>query len=133
MKKAADFRADARAALNGGWAEAVGTSLVATLLGGSVLMNNTSAITGSFRGNSESYQQMTEQIPVEALKYVLAVVFTVASVTAIFTIVRFVVGGFVSLGLIQYNMNLIDGVLQTTPRRLKFSWMSPPEGVKFWL
>lgn len=109
MKRAADFRARARAALSGNWGEAVVTTLVASLLGANVLMSGTSSVSGVFSRNSESYQKMAEDLPPELMKYVMGVVVAISSVMAIIGIVRFVVGGFVSLGLIQYNMNLIDG------------------------
>lgn len=107
MKKAADFRADARYALSGRWAGAIGTTLVATLLGANVLMSGTSSIAGSAANQGDSYQRLAEGMPAEAA--VLAVVIAAGSVIAAVGIIRFIIGGFVSLGLIQYNMNLIDG------------------------
>jgi len=109
MKRASEFRADARNALSGRWGGAVGTTFVASLLGANVLMSGTSTVSGNAVNQSDSFQQMTEQMPAETLKYVMAAVIAISSVLAIAGIVQFIVGAFVSLGLIQYNMNLIDG------------------------
>lgn len=111
MKNAVHFREDARNALNGNWASAVGTTFVASLLGGSVLMDGTGggSITNVVSQKEEQIREAVVNVPMNLVVIITAVVLAVVGVLAIWSLVQLIVGGFVSLGLIQYNMDLIDG------------------------
>ena len=110
MMRASDFRAAARAALNGNWILAVGTTFLASLLGASVTMGGTSPMVGTTgSGNSANYEQLAEGLPSDLYKYIVAILVAAGSVMAVIGIIRYIVGAFVSLGLIKFNMALIDG------------------------
>lgn len=115
MNKAGDFRERARTALSGRWASAVGTTLLASVLGGSIFVS-----TGNGAGfttllqNKENYtgndfDQIFQQIPIAAWVLLTGIIMGIVTIMVIWTLVQFFVGSFVSLGLIQYNLNLIDG------------------------
>ncbi|MBQ9155707.1 MAG: DUF975 family protein [Eubacterium sp.] len=72
-------------------------------------MSGGQSVTGSVANQGGNLSQMTEDIPSEAMVVIAAVVVAVASVVAVIGLIQFIVGAFVSLGLIQFNMNLIDG------------------------
>ena len=72
MMRASDFRAAARAALNGNWILAVGTTFLASLLGASVTMGGTSPMVGTTgSGNSANYEQLAEGLPSDLYKYIV--------------------------------------------------------------
>lgn len=111
MKKAVHFREDARNALTGHWASAVGTTFVAGLLGANVLMNSGGggSFTNAISQNEDQIQEAASAMPTNVVVMIMAMVLAVVGVLAIWSLVQLLVGGFVSLGLIQYNMDLIDG------------------------
>ena len=135
MRVASDFRELARRALSGKWVSAVLTTLVASILGADIMVNggsSTSGITNSVtnvvnRGNGDgsSYDGILASMSITSMTYILGAVMAVVSITsltyilgammAIVTVlivvglVQYVIGSFVSLGLIQYNLDLIDG------------------------
>ena len=112
MKKASDFRADARNALAGRWAPAIGATFVASLLGADVLMTGgggASSATQIINRNQEDLNYVINSIPSNVVIMIAAIVLGMITVFAIVGVVQFIVGGFVSLGLIQYNLDMIDG------------------------
>ena len=115
MRVASDFRELARRALSGKWGSAVLTTLVASILGADIMVNggsSTSGITNSVtnvvnRGNGDgsSYDGILASMSITSMTYILGAVMAVVIVG----LVQYVIGSFVSLGLIQYNLDLIDG------------------------
>lgn len=119
MRVASDFRELARRALSGKWGSAVLTTLVASILGADIMVNggsSTSGITNSVtnvvnRGNGDgsSYDGILASMSITSMTYILGAVMAVVSILIIVRLVQYVIGSFVSLGLIQYNLDLIDG------------------------
>lgn len=118
MRVARDFREQAREALSGRWGSAVLTTLIASVLGADITMNigsNASGITQSVNktvnsGNTDvSYRDLLSSVSVTTLNYIFGAVIAVATLVIVVAIVQYVIGSFVSLGLIQYNLDLIDG------------------------
>lgn len=107
MMYAANFKQKAREALRGNWGKAVGTGLVASLLGAGITAAKS---VGSSAGNSsyDSISDLNGIIPEEfQLGYLLLL--SILSFTAIvFTLVHFIVGGAATLGYAKFNLNLVD-------------------------
>lgn len=111
-KNAQEFRRTAREALGGRWIPAVGVTLLASILGASMDMQS---VAGGAFGNSASdedqqyvYQKITNASP-ESMRLFWGIFAVIVSVALVYTLVSFIIGSVVSLGLIRYNLNLIDG------------------------
>lgn len=112
MKRAADFRAIARGGLAGHWVSAVGTTLLAALLGADITMQKSVAgaagnIYNQYSGDDGGVVNI--KMPMDVLLIIAALLMVSALVLLIIAIVQFIIGSFVSLGLARYNLNLIDG------------------------
>lgn len=104
--KARDFRALARQALAGRWGLAIGTGLVAMLLGGSMVSSgsgNSSSIGSSARDYIQDHGWFYD-IP----QFVWTVLIIMGTLLSIYAIVCFVIGGTVQLGYAKFNLELID-------------------------
>lgn len=116
MNRARDFRERARAALGGHWTSAVGTTLLAGILGGEICASGGEGIgittmiqKKNDLGDEVYYSRIFGDVP-SALWIVFAgILVGLISIIMIWALVQLFVGSFVSLGLIQYNLNLIDG------------------------
>lgn len=104
---ARDFRALARQALSGRWGLAVGTGLVAVLLGGDLVSTGGSAGSSVSRTVSD-YGQENGFGFWDLPEFVLALLVIFASILSIYAIVCFVIGGPVQLGYAKFNLALID-------------------------
>lgn len=93
QKCAKDFRYEARTALSGNWWLAIGTTIVASILG---LCTITSTV-GSISSNSDSSAAVNDPA-------VLAVMMLISSISFIYTIITFVLSGPVTLGYIKFTM-----------------------------
>ena len=110
MLKAADFRKIARDGLKGRWPVAVGTGLLATMLGGTIFYGGTSI-------NLDFEEENITKV-IESAKTVIAlptlenifgfVVGTAALLLITYSFVTLIVGGAVSLGYAKFNLNLIN-------------------------
>lgn len=123
MKRASEFRAQAREALSGRWGAAVLATSVAGLLGADITMSGGGSAsglgssvgkaidkqTGSGSGDINSFSGSFPSFSTSALIYMMTAVMVVFLIVAAIGIIRFIVGSFVSLGLIQYNLDMIDG------------------------
>ena len=116
MNRARDFRERARMALGGHWTSAVGTTLLAGILGGEICTSggNGTGITSLLQKKSELtdenyYSQTFGNIPATVWIVLAGIIMGLVSIILIWALVQLFVGSFVSLGLIQYNLNLIDG------------------------
>lgn len=114
MKRAADFRGIARGCLSGHWASAVGTTLLAGLLGANITMTGSGASTVTNIYNSVSDEDggvvtISQNIPTVFLMTLAAILLVSVFVLMVVAVVQFIIGSFVSLGLATYNLNLIDG------------------------
>lgn len=124
MKKAKELRRDARTALKGRWGSAVGTALVASLLGGDLVQRGGGGSSSdSSSGSSVSSGQMmqidpntgnvyiqsggqTAQVDPQIVSIILIAVLAVLGFAILF---RLLVGSAVEVGNARYNARLIDG------------------------
>ena len=112
MKRAADFRGIARGCLSGHWASAVGTTLLAGLLGANITMQgNVFSLTSNLYNqySGEDGSRVSIKLPPGLLLTIAAILMLSALIILIIAVVQFIIGSFVSLGLATYNLNLIDG------------------------
>lgn len=115
MKTASDFRSIARGALSGHWISAVGTTLLAGILGAEItLTGNGAPLISHFQNYIHKDQPRGTELafinlPMEFFIAILGIAIVSFLILIVIFIVQFVVGSFVSLGLVQYNLNLIDG------------------------
>ena len=116
MRCAADFRAEARAALKGRWGLAIGIGFLAMVLGGFAgvggLDVNFVMVEGNFQMTLGIFGQRLN--PVEMMRNIgvgsAFLVWQYLSVAAaLVVIVRVIVGSFVGVGYMKFNMDLIDG------------------------
>ena len=110
MMCAADFRRIARESLKGKWGIALGTGLVAALLGGTISSSGTSV-----NLNSGNVQQRISSGDLESFFYsdtfrhLLPLIFIIGAIITVWSLVMLVLGGAVSLGYAKFNLNLVDG------------------------
>ena len=116
MRCAADFRAEARAALKGRWGLAIGIGFLAMVLGGIAgvggLDVNFVMVEGNFQMTLDIFGQRLN--PVEMMRNIgvgsAFLVWQYLSVAAaLVAIVRLIVGSFVGVGYMKFNLDLIDG------------------------
>lgn len=110
MRNASSFRQQAREALSGNWPTAIITTLVAGLLGGSLFVQQTGMNIVTTSQQTMQNQDIQYNLPDGGYgtNVLLGAAVLSGSLVLIISLVQFLVGGFVSLGLIQFNMNLID-------------------------
>ncbi len=110
MMCAADFRRIARESLQGKWGIALGTGLVAALLGGTIGSGG-----ASVNANSAGVQQRISSGELESIFYsdtfrlLLPLIFIIGAILTVWSLVMLVLGGAVSLGYAKFNLNLVDG------------------------
>ena len=116
MKRAADFRAEARAALKGHWRLAVGVGFLAMVLGGVVGIGAPDVKFGLVDGNFQIYLDVLGQSlnPVEMMRSIgvgsaFAVWHYFSVVAVLVAIARIIIGSFVEVGYARFNMDLVDG------------------------
>lgn len=116
MKCAADFRAEARAVLKGRWKLAVGVGFLAAILGGAVGVDAVDVNFGFVDGNFQLTLDVLGQSlnPIEMMRNIgvgsaFAVWQYLSVVAALVAIVRIIIGSFVGVGYMKFNMDLIDG------------------------
>lgn len=98
MKYAADFREEARAGLNGRWGVAIGTGLVAGLLG---------AGSNSFRTPNFEWKN-NYNFNSEYAMMILPIILGIASIVMLYALVTIFLGGAINLGYCRFNKNLIN-------------------------
>ena len=137
MLYAADFRAKARDALQGNWGKAVGTGIVASLLGAATLaagsgggsgrsasQGTTGAPTGLEVGiaqnepymgllgldlsSIDSIADLNGIIPAEYQVGFMLLLSILSFISIVFLILHFTIGGAVTLGYAKFNLNLVD-------------------------
>ncbi len=110
---ASGFRTQAREALRGRWLLAVGTTFIATILGGSVLMvdEGYNVSSGTLRMNNGQNQSNMNGgvVDMNTVVAVMPIIATIVTIITIAALVHFLVGGFISLGLIKFNLAMVDG------------------------
>lgn len=110
MRNASSFRQQAREALSGNWPTAIITTLVAGLLGGSMFVQQTGMNLVTTSQQTVQNQDIQYNLPDGGYgsNALLGAAVLGGSLVLIISLAQFLIGGFVSLGLIQFNMNLID-------------------------
>lgn len=110
MRNASSFRQQAREALSGNWPTAIITTLVAGLLGGSMFVQQTGMNLVTTSQQTVQNQDIQYNLPEGGYgsNALLGAAVLGGSLVLIISLAQFLIGGFVSLGLIQFNMNLID-------------------------
>lgn len=115
MKIASDFRADARGSLSGRWGLAIGTTLVAGILGGTSGGFNF----GSFGSSASKLGNDTTSLPYatdyssasQAFDSISPLMWTIVTgfiaVIAIWTIVLIVIGGPITLGYAKFSLHYV--------------------------
>ena len=107
---ASGFRAIARNRLSGKWSLALGTTLLASLLGADVLMNggsNVFSLMVNVPRNSQFYPENFYYNDAMMARFMMAFL-AMGSLFSLIGLVHFIVGPFVSFGLIQFNLDLFD-------------------------
>ena len=105
---AKDFRALARQALAGHWGVAVGTGLVAMLLGGAIGSSMSSGSSGSSVGSTIGNYVQEHGLYVYIPDFVWMALVFFAAILSVYAVVCFVVGGTVQLGYAKFNLALVD-------------------------
>ncbi len=103
MRTSDEYRLIGRQVLAGNWGAAVGTTLAATVLGGSLSMVAPFASNGSghhTNGGSTAFPWAA------ASRLLLAAAGAILTVSLFYFLVRMVIGGAVTLGLARFNLNL---------------------------
>lgn len=119
MLLAADFRERARMALQNQWFPAVLTGFVGSLLGASVTLlddgSSSSSSSDSTEQELENLEMMgfgdtvTEIMANPVTQAILVFVGVLMIVLVLWAIVTMIIGGPITLGYAQYNLNLVDG------------------------
>lgn len=104
MKFASDFRKTAREALKGKWGLAVGTGIVAALLGGSTIGTGTSIDVNIDSSDIETIKTVADN----ATPLLTAIALTILSVVLVISIAMFILGSIVQLGYANFNTRLVD-------------------------
>lgn len=98
-----DLRLHAREALRGNWLTAVLVAFLFGLLGGG---NSSGSANVEL---SEEQVQAVANLPAELSGIIFAVFGFLATFALLFTVIHLILGGALSMGSAQYNLNLIDG------------------------
>ena len=110
MMRASDFRRIARESLKGKWGIALGTGLVAALLGGTISSSGTSVnITSSTVQQHISSGELESFFYSDTFRALLPLIFIIGVIAVVWSLVILVLGGAVSLGYAKFNLNLVDG------------------------
>ncbi|MDL2214357.1 DUF975 family protein [Clostridia bacterium OttesenSCG-928-O13] len=107
--KAKDYRMAARGALRGHWALTIVVTLVASLLGGAVGGgNNLFGSSAAAGGNSAAEQSgMVGPSPPQVPIFISLIIAGIMSMMALYALVTLIVGGSITQGLCQYNIDLV--------------------------
>ena len=109
MLVAQDFRNRARASLNGKWPVAIGTGFVASLLGAGTTFMQSSSGNSSSSSDTESYETLFSNMSEEAIIAFLVAMLAVIGIALLWGLVKFIIGGPLSLGYVKFNLGLVDG------------------------
>lgn len=109
MKFASDFRREAYEALSGNWGKAVGTGLVASLLGAGIQGCSSGSSGGSSSGDGGTYEQLLSYMEDPEVAVVFWAILGFAGLlSVVISLVHLIVGSPVTLGYCKFNLNIID-------------------------
>lgn len=103
-----DFRKIARDSLKGRWPLAVGTGLIATLLGGNIMTGASGGSSGRDAGQDISNIASETIADPGITTLIFAVIGIISFVAIVYFLVTLIIGGAVSLGYARFNLNLVD-------------------------
>ena len=107
MKCAADFRAEARAALRGRWPIAILTGFVASLIGAGIATGGGSS--GNSNSNSDSTRMLIDEFTAtEFWLQFRGIIIGLIVALVIWLIITIVIGGAGKLGYASFNLKLMD-------------------------
>jgi uncharacterized membrane protein len=107
MKFAGDFRREAREALQNNWGKAVGTGLIASLLGAGI--EGCSGGSSNVEFDSETLERLKYSIEdPEAIAILLGIAGFAMITALIMSLVYLFIGSPVTLGYCKFNLNLVD-------------------------
>ena len=109
MKRAADYRASARDALNGKWGKSILVGLVAMLLGGATTSGGNFNINLNNSGSSGDASESITDIPTEAILIFIGVFAVIMAIVLVASIAMTFFSGIIETGYSKYNLVLIDG------------------------
>ena len=110
MKYAADFRLQARQSLTGRWGVAIGSGLVASVLGAissGGIEFNTPSVTNS-DSSGESLMSMINGLSAQETSILTAIAVCVLIVALVISIAYIFIGGIVAIGYSKFNLDLVD-------------------------
>lgn len=107
MLYAADFKQKARESLKGNWGKAVGTGLLAALLGAGTTVITVSS-GSSYSSEVESISELNGVVPAEFQLIYLAILSIIGFITLVISLVHFAMGGVITLGYAKFNLKLAD-------------------------
>ncbi len=107
--KASDFRAMARDRLAGRWPVTIGATLLAGILGGHVLLYEGGNVLSILVNTGQNFNNTQYGMEYDSRMIPIFMFFLgIASMASIVGLVQFIVGPFISFGLIQFNLDLFD-------------------------
>lgn len=111
MLVAKDFRDIARRALEGRWGVAIGTGLLAGILGAATVFTGGGSGGGSTGSSGEVEVMFTSVSSMSSEELMVYVTFFVVLlvISLVMSLVFFVIGGPITLGYVRFNLNLVDG------------------------
>jgi hypothetical protein len=113
MLKAKEYRKIARESLRGHWLTAIGTGVVAGLLGASIQLSSDTGLTMSAGEGGSDYE--ASELTIQQILYsdwfqkMLPVLAGIGLLMIIWFLVQLIVGGAVTLGYARFNLQLVDG------------------------
>lgn len=124
--RAKDFRKQAWNTLKGNWKTAVITGLIATALGGNIgTMGGENGSNVEFEPLSEVFSSNPEVIPTVLIGLMIPIL--------IATVIGLIIGGTISLGYAQFNLDLVDRQeLRVKTVFSQFSRFGTGMAMKFW-
>ena len=110
MKRAADYRAAAKDALDGNWGKSILIGLIAVALGGATTGANFNfgSINSSGNEGSESIGGMDMDALIPTLLVVLGIVLVIFAIALVIGLAYTFFGGIIEAGYYKYNLVLVD-------------------------
>lgn len=109
MLVAKDFRQKAREALIGKWGLAVGTGFVASLLGAYTAFSGGGGSSSSSSSNAVDNALESSSIPDSVILMIAMIILVVSMVIIAVALMRFIIGGAITLGYVKFNLDMVDG------------------------
>ncbi len=110
--RAKDYRARGREALSGRWLSVVGATFIATLLGGSIPISGSTSVFSLISNFGSRSADDSGTIGgtggLENRLGILTALIGISAILLLINVIRMLIGATISLGLVKYNLELID-------------------------